>query len=143
MASGTLCEIEVAAALVRHDLLVARPLDPDGAYDLLVDLDDGRFVRVQCKSGRVVKGAVVFNAHGTDHGRGVGSYLGRADVFAVYCQQVDEVFVVPVLPTHRRMMSLRLVPTRNNQASGIRWAADHTVDRWVASLGSAEREVAA
>jgi len=143
MASGTVTEAKVLTALVSHGLAVFFPFDADEAYDLLVDLKDGRFVRVQCKTGRERRGCVLFNACSTDHGRGRQSYTGRADVFGVWCETRDEVYVLDVAVVPQFVGSLRLRPTRNNQASGIRWAADHTVDRWVASLGSAEREVAA
>ncbi len=135
MASGTLTEAKVLTALAERDLSVFLPFDADEPYDLLVDLRDGRFVRVQCKTGRERGGCIVFNACSTDHGRGRRSYQGRADVFGVWCQGRDEVYVVPVADVPRFLGSLRLVPARNNQAKGVRWAADHTLGAWVASLG--------
>lgn len=108
------------------------PWGADGPYDLVVTCDDRVYLRVQCKSGREKRGCIVFNTHATDHGRGPQLYHGRADVFAVYAPSRDEVYVVEVADLGRSGW-LRLEPTKNNQARGVRFAADHTIDRWTAA----------
>ena len=119
------------AALVRHGLPVLLPFCADEPYDLVVDVGDGRFVRVQCKTARVTRpGLIVFNSFGTDHGNGARSYHGRADVFGVFCPAVDRVFIVPVDDTARGKTSLRLVPARNGQERRIRYADDYDVGDW-------------
>ena len=92
---------------------------------------DGIFIRVQCKTAWARPGCLIFNAYATDHGRGQLSYEGRADVFGVYFPNNRQVYVVPVgrLRTECR---LRLVPTRNNQARRVRFAADYEIERWSA-----------
>ena len=116
------------------DILV--PWRHDSAYDLVIDLG-GEFVRVQCKSGRHKDGCVIFNSASTDHGRGNQTYLGRADVFAVYCPSLDRVFIVPVEHAATRSTRLRLRPSRNNQLRGINNAEDYCVRRWLARMGGA------
>jgi hypothetical protein len=103
-------------------------------FDLVVSADGETFIRVQCKSGRERDGCVIFNSASTDHGRGPQDYRDRADVFAVWCPTLDQVYVVPVAEAGTRGTWLRLRPTRNNQVRGIRMADDHTVERWAARL---------
>ena len=45
-----------------------------------------------------------------------------------------QVFVVPVEECARFKGYLRLEPTANNQRLGVRFAADHTLERWLDAL---------
>jgi hypothetical protein len=127
---GDITEAVVLAALVKLGLDVLVPFRQDGPYDLVVHLPD-RFVRVQCKAGRERGGCVVFNSAGTDHGRGRLNYRGRADVFGVYCPELDQVFIVPVEDAAGFATSLRLRPSRNNQRRRVRDATDFAPDVWL------------
>ncbi|HWT94654.1 MAG TPA: group I intron-associated PD-(D/E)XK endonuclease [Solirubrobacteraceae bacterium] len=129
---GELTEAAVLKELTALGLTVSLPFAGDAPYDLLVDLNDGRFARVQCKSGRLRDGCVVFNTASTDHGRGRLDYRGRADVFGVFCPAIDRVFVVPVEEASTRAARLRLEPVRNGQRLGVRLASEHTPERWLA-----------
>ena len=80
-------------------------------------------------------GRVEFNACGTDHGRGREHYRGRADVIAAYVGELDRVFVISVDECPHYVVSLRLIPARNNQRRRVRMADDYAFDRWVSSLG--------
>jgi PD-(D/E)XK endonuclease len=99
-------------------------------YDLVVDLEDGSVLRVQCKTGRPVEGCIHFNSRTTDHGRGRLPYDGLADLFGVYFRQNGSVYLVPVREATGYVTSLRLVPTRNNQRRRVRHAADYEIDQW-------------
>ncbi len=134
---GDIAEAAILYALTASGLLVLTPVSRFGPYDLVAELDPGVFVRIQVKSGRVRKGCVEFNCRGTDHGRGPGSYVGKADVFAVHVHETGEQYVVPVAEAPAGRMYLRLRPTANNQAANIRWAADYTLRRWVAAAAAA------
>ena len=132
---GDVTEAAVLAALVRHGLPVLIPFCPDGPYDLVVDVGEGHFVRVQCKTARPTPGGTVeFNSLSTDHGGGAQTYVGRADVFGVFCPALDRVFIVPVADATRSKTRLRLVPARNNQQRRVRLAADFDVADWVARV---------
>lgn len=132
IARGEHAEAAALAAFTKAGVSVLLPFGASLAFDLVVCLHDGRFVRVQVKAGRVRQRCVLFNTWSTDHGWGRGSYRGRADVFAVHVAELDEVFVVPVEAAATYSCSLRLQPTANNQAAGVRFAADHRLADWVA-----------
>jgi hypothetical protein len=83
--------------------------------------------RVQCKTSRVVGDVVMFSTcSSTNHVR--KDYRGQVDFFGVYSPNLDQVFLVPIEDVPSRECSLRLSPTRNKQAKGIRWAGDYRLD---------------
>jgi len=55
-------------------------------------------------------------------------YRGEVDIIAVYSPELDQVFLVPVDEAPARGGHLRLTPTRNGQAKGVRWARDYLLD---------------
>jgi len=130
---GYLAETALIAAFAQQGVPVLLPLDGEAAYDLVVELPKGVFVRVQCKAGRLVDGCVSFNSCSTDHGRGRQSYVGRADVFGVHCAPLHRSFVVPVADAAGFATRLRLQPAANNQRRFVRLAEDHGLERWVAA----------
>ncbi|MGB7589353.1 MAG: group I intron-associated PD-(D/E)XK endonuclease [Solirubrobacterales bacterium] len=127
---GNATEAAVLNALASRGLAVLLPFGGGLPYDLVVHLADRSFLKVQCKTVRLVKDCVVFNAHRTDHGAGRRPYDGLADVFGVYFQLTQAVYLVPVHDVSSIGPRLRLKPTRNNQAQGIRYAADYEIARW-------------
>ncbi len=96
-------------------------------------LEGDRFIRVQCKTGALRNGVISFNICSVDyhHPNSRGSrpyrrdYFGDAELFGVYCQATDSVYLVPVEDVGRRTASLRIEPTRNGQAKKIRWAKNY------------------
>jgi hypothetical protein len=63
-------------------------------YDLAVD-DGGRLLRIQCKTGVLRNGCVVFKTCITDARRplGDGGYVGQVDAFAVFCPQLNQAYL--------------------------------------------------
>ena len=124
---GNTTEAAVLRALVERDFAVLVPFGEGHPYDLVIHLAGASFARVQCKTGRLKKGCLVFNSRSTDHGRGPGSYFGLADLFGVYCPPTDCVYLVPVGDVPIGVPYLRIEPALNNQQSRIRYAADYDV----------------
>ena len=60
---GDIAELQIAAALVRHGKRLLRPLSSASRYDLLIDNENGTFTRVQCKSGVLRNGCVLFRVY--------------------------------------------------------------------------------
>ncbi|HSK49700.1 MAG TPA: group I intron-associated PD-(D/E)XK endonuclease [Solirubrobacterales bacterium] len=129
-AIGNATEAMVLGAFVERDFSVSVPFGGGHPYDLVVDLGEPGFLRVQCKTAWSVKGCMVFNARSTDHGRGPQPYHGLADVFGVYFPPRKTVYLVPVNAIPGSEGRLRLLPTLNNQRKGIRFAAEFEFDRW-------------
>jgi PD-(D/E)XK endonuclease len=140
---GAAAEAEVAAALIRLGLVVLRPLCEGCRYDLLLDTD-AHLLRLQCKwisrTGDVLAARCATSRH-TPSGYRRSTYdASEIDALAAYAPDTDRCYLIPAGEIeNRRHMSLRLTPTRNNQASGLHWATDyeleHSLNRnWGVSL---------
>jgi len=97
---GARTEAAVSSALARCGFDVYAPIfSINGRVDLVYDRA-GQLVRVQCKTARVARTALYFPTT---------SNTGN----------------VPIADAPARGCNLRIVPTRNNQAAGVRWAMDY------------------
>ena len=119
---GNLSEARILAAFVSAGYHVSVPFGSGHRYDFVVD-DTTRLFRVQCKTGRIKNGVLLFNAY-SKPGNGTAklSYRGMADLFAVLNPEDGKVYLVPVNEVGETDVSLRLVPTLNKQMQGVRWA---------------------
>jgi hypothetical protein len=101
-------------------------------YDLVID-DGSRLARVQCKTGRLRAGAVRFATCSTygHHRRPATArrdYRGEVDFFAVYCPEVEAVYLIPISDVSARVQgALRVAPSLNNQRKHVRFAADYKI----------------
>ena len=115
-----------------YDIYV--PFGENTRCDLVVD-NGQDLLRLQCKTGRLREGAVLFAVcscygHHRNPQTARRSYAGEVDYFAVYCRDTTEVYLVPVdaVPTGTQA-HLRVLPARNNQRRGVRLASDFVVGR--------------
>lgn len=119
---GNLSEAKILAAFVAAGYLVSVPFGAGHKYDFVID-DSTCLLRVQCKTGRIKNGALLFNGYSkSGNGAVRTSYRGLADLFAVLNPHDDNVYIVPVNEVGMTDVSLRLAPTLNKQAQGVRWA---------------------
>jgi hypothetical protein len=95
-------------------------------YDLVVQGESEEFLRVQCKTGRLKDGAVVFATRSSSHGK-KQHYRGQADPFGVYCPENGKVYLVPVEKTTVTEGRLRITRPKNNQSKGVVWAKEFEV----------------
>ena len=124
---GQRTEAVVLAELVKRGHRVLIPFGVNHRYDLVLDLGE-RFVRVQCKTARIVDGCVKFSCQSVRSNTKEAlcrDYRGEADLFIAYCPANDRVYAVPVEEADRTQIMLRLNPPGNNQRMGVRWATDY------------------
>ena len=129
-ARGDIAEFEVALALMRSGRTVLRPISAGLRYDLVIDEGNGNFTRVQCKTGRLRGGVIVFRLAMFDARRpNAAPYHGEIEAFGVYCPEVAKSYLVPMseLGTMRNLACLRVTPTRNGQTKGTRDAARYEI----------------
>jgi hypothetical protein len=97
--------------------------------------DDGtRLMKVQCKTGRLRRGAVIFKvcssyAHHRNPVRPQKDYHGEVDAFGIYCRETHSVYLVPIAEIGHHQASLRVDPPKNGQRKKIRLAADYEIGR--------------
>jgi hypothetical protein len=125
---GTLAEAKITSRALELGLGVARPLD-DERYDLILDLRP-RLLRVQCKwagrGGDVISARLYTSRRGPEGLMNRRYNPGEFDSFALYCPRNDQCYLLAADEfVAFRQVHLRLEPSRNNQALGIRWARDY------------------
>jgi hypothetical protein len=123
-------------ALRRAGFALSVPFGENTRYDLIID-NGQTLSRVQCKTGRLFHGAVIWNVYSSymhhPHPKVVHrDYRLDVDFFAVYCPQVDSAYLVPIsdLPMQRQA-SLRIEPPKNNQQRFVRYARQYEIGRSV------------
>jgi hypothetical protein len=135
---GAIAEGAIALEATRLGILVLKPMFEGGRYDLVFDLGR-RLMRIQCKWA-VQRGDVVEIRTGTAR-RGPDGFIrttytpDEVDAIVGYCAALDRSYLLPIsIAAGRRVFSLRLQPSKNNQRVGINWACDHELGA-IAQLG--------
>ncbi len=134
-AVGQQAEATIIAKLLAVGYNVLVPyLGENLRYDLLIEDADGKFWRVQCKTGRVDSNQEVIDFKAASfyyHQRKSGTsyfkrdYHGQIDYFAVYCPDTNGIYLIPIEQATTNSMRLRLRPTRNNQEKNVNWAKNY------------------
>lgn len=125
---GERTEAIVLAELLKIGKVVLLPFGDNQRYDMVID-EDGKFIRVQCKTARLDRGretgSIIFNARSANRAGTERHYKGQADMFAVYYPGNKKVYMVPVDDVGHTVVALRLEPCHNKQVKGIRNAEDY------------------
>ena len=130
---GDLGVVMVIADLVRHGIRVYLPLSEHQPSDLIALDGSGRVARVQVKYRTLERTGIVSidfrNTYSDSHG--VHTKLAdhsQFDCYAVYCPQTEKVYYFRIddIPERSaRCVSLRMVPTANNQKKKVMMASDY------------------
>jgi len=84
------------------------PFGDNQRYDMILD-EDGKLYRCQCKTGRLLRGSVVFAVCSNNWWSGENhTYHGQIDFFLVYCPQNGKFYRVPIGICGKKEMSLRV-----------------------------------
>ena len=131
---GNVSELKVITAYAEAGFAVSVPLGGGVAYDLIVDTGM-RLLKVQVKTGRLRNGCILFpTMRFSGHsGRGRRYDPGEIDLFAVYCHDNGQIYVMP-LDTSLTEGRLRCFETRNNQKQKIRWALEYEFNKHIEEL---------
>jgi hypothetical protein len=135
-AIGDQSALAIATALHSVGYAVYIPFGENTRADYIID-DGNSLSRVQCKTGRLRKGVVVFKtcssyAHHSNPASAARDYLGQVEFFAVYCPETSGVYLIPIEDIASRWTgALRVEPARNGQRRRIRHAYDYEIGRVV------------
>lgn len=126
-------DISEAAIILRFLQLGYTVLAPYGGnlrYDLMVEDEDENFWRIQCKTGWLDESSTLIkfdtaNHNVTGSNRQMRHYRGQCDYFAVYNENLNKVYLIPVDQVGTTRAHLRLAPPKNHQGKYVRWAKDY------------------
>jgi PD-(D/E)XK endonuclease len=126
---GEISEATIIARFLRLGYVVLTPYGGNQRYDLVIEDAEGQFWRVQCKTAWIDEGGttLVFNtaiANVTGGNRQLRHYRGQCDYFAVYCEKLNKVYLIPVDQVGTAKAHLRLAPVKKNHER-VRWAKDY------------------
>lgn len=119
---GDITVAMLTARFLQKRWVVLRPISELSRYDLVIDRGHG-FERVQCKTGCLRKGSIIFRTASSMEHRKKGAtqdYRGQIDLFGVYCHENDMCFLVPVDIVGIRMGNLRVEESRSRNKGAIR-----------------------
>ena len=90
-------------ALEHAGYTLSLPFGENTRYDLIID-DGSNLSRVQCKTGRLRGGAIIFPAcssyaHHRSREFSSRDYIGEIEYFAIYCAATNGVYLVPIAKT--------------------------------------------
>jgi hypothetical protein len=138
---GNIAETAVTFAAVKLHIGVYRPVIEGARYDLILDTGT-QLLRVQCKWAARYDDVLIIRCCSAR--RGAGARLvnrpyttAEVDAFAAYSADLEQCYLLPPeLWERRRMVQLRLAPTRNNQRRGIHWARNYEFAARIRSYGA-------
>jgi hypothetical protein len=116
---------------------ITLPVGHNHLYDLLLYVGD-RFLRIQCKTGKLRRGVIKFNTVSTRSNRYdvvKRGYAGEVDGFAVWCPQIGKGYYLPIGDVASGIGTLRVEPPANGQRRGVRWAVDYELGGGAAGKG--------
>jgi hypothetical protein len=142
---GAVAEAAITAAAIQLGLVVLRPLCEGRRYDLAIDLEP-QLLRVQCKLARHLGGVLsvpIATSRYTPRGYVRTIYTAEEiDAVGAYSPELGKCFLIPIRDVSGRSAAhLRLDPTGNNQAEGIKWARDYEFDAVMQRLRQSQLEL--
>ena len=128
---GEISEACFLVALLKAGYNVLKPVSNTLRYDLVIEFN-GKFKRVQCKTGRLRNGVITYNAastilKGENQKTETRGYIGDADLFGVYCPGNGKSYLIPIEEVGTSSGSLRVEPSKNSQKKFIRIASNYEV----------------
>lgn len=114
---GDIAEAQVIAALLKAGKNVLMPFGDRNRYDCVLE-EDGRFERIQVKTGRRKGQSLQFNSYSVTSENGRVKhvhYKGQIDTFAVYDPVDGKIYLVPVGMCRERDTKLLLTGSSRNQ----------------------------
>jgi hypothetical protein len=144
---GDASEAHVLMTLVDAGIRVLVPWG-SARYDFVIEIQ-GRFLRLQCKTGRLAKGVVTFPTFGVGRDGARYRYLpDEIDYYAVCWLETGAVDFVPFEEAgpsprpHLRVDMPRPGSTGGRQTTRVRWAAryaaDVVIESWLRTGGNFE-----
>ncbi|GHO77110.1 hypothetical protein KSD_48810 [Ktedonobacter sp. SOSP1-85] len=127
---GNISEAAIITRFLQLGYVVLIPNGRKQRYDLVIEDGEGQFWRVQCKTARIQDNGTVIAFDTANHNmalkvKRMRHYREQCDFFAVYCEELNKIYLLAVDQVGTTRANLRLVPAKNNQEKYVRWAKDY------------------
>lgn len=113
--------INIMACFSNDNRVILMPFGDNQRYDLVVE-ENGRFITVQCKTGRITKTGFLFQTSSSNWNSGkISKYTNEVDIFAVYLRENKKVYIFNVNNCLSTTCSVRFKESvyRNNKIPKI------------------------
>ena len=136
---GEITEQQVAIEFLKLGLQVCKPLVQSSKYDFVVDIENKLYkIQVKTSTPKEENSYIEF-ATSTSHTNTRGTLNltyseNDVDFFATIYN--NECYLIPFSHCGKRAQRLRLVPTKNGQTTGIKFAKDYHLNDIVENLKS-------
>lgn len=126
LVQGKHTEAVILLEFLKQNETILLPFSNDTRFDLVL-LRGNQFLRVQCKTAKLKNGVIHCPCCSTTHKGLNKGYQDQIDLFAFYCPENENIYLVPIQDAGGNFseMHLRIDPTRNNQQKGVHWAKDY------------------
>ncbi len=127
---GNISEAAITTRFLQLGYVVLLPHGRKQRYDLVIEDSEGQLWRIQCKTARIQDNGTVVAFDTANHNmalkdKSMRHYREQCDYFAVYCEELSKIYLLPVNEVGTTRANLRLVPAKNNQGKNVRWARDY------------------
>ena len=117
---GIISESAITTRFLQLGYAVYTPYGGKRRYDLLIEDAKKQLWRVQCKTAQMQNNGTVMAFHTASHNvalknKRMRHYRGQCDFFAVYCEELNKIYLLPVNQIGTVRAKLRLAPAKNNQ----------------------------
>lgn len=137
---GIKCELECAIKLIEVGLIVSVPYGNTSRYDLVVDIGNSKFLRIQCKTAHLNDNGgytiCTANQQFTASARNVKHYTKEQIDFI--CSIIEnQLVVIPVELIEKsksKIFRSHNNPPKNNLCSTINWIEDYTIEKQILPL---------
>lgn len=134
---GNVTEVQVMLGFLQLGYNVLTPYGDCERYDFVADVN-GKFVKIQVKSSKVSDDGIKFSfntasTHYSD-GKCVHHSYSKEDIDYFATVYNNQVYLIPVEECSSRSQSLRLVPAKNGQTRGVKWAKDYRLEEVIKEL---------
>ena len=127
---GSISEAMISARFLQLGYVVYTPYGGKQRYDLLIEDAKKQLWRIQCKTAHMQSNGSVVVFHTASHNvalknKRMRHYRGQCDFFAVYCEELNKIYLLPVNQIGTARAKLRLAPAKTRQEKNVRWARDY------------------
>lgn len=134
---GEITEQKVAVKFLELGIQVSKPLVQSSRYDFIADIN-GKLYKIQVKTATAKENdSYIEFATSTSHTNTQGTinlHYSSEDVDFFATIYKEECYLIPYADCGTRVQRLRLVPTKNNQVIGVKFAKDYLLQDMIQKL---------